>query len=94
MVAGGEHVRAQVKELVGNLRRHAKSAGSIFHVDHQQVDVVCRTDVADVLTHNPASRATENVTNKKNVQKQLLATSSKLETGFSGLTFRFRIRGF
>jgi hypothetical protein len=74
MVSGSQNICAEVKELVGNLRRHTKTAGGIFCVDHHQIHVVGRADVAEVLTHNAASRAPENVPNEKNVQKmQLLA---------------------
>ena len=40
VVAGGEHIRAQVEEVVGNLRRHAKAAGGVFGIDDDQVHVV------------------------------------------------------
>ncbi len=68
MVAGGEHVRAKVKKLFGNLRRHAKPAGSIFGVDDGQFHIMCLTHVPDVLADNPAPGTSKNVANEKDVQ--------------------------
>jgi hypothetical protein len=68
-------VRAQVEHLLGDLRRHAKAARRVLGIDHDQIDFIGLADMADVFAHNPASRAAKNVADKKNVQKQLLATS-------------------
>ena len=36
VVAGGEHVGAEVKELVGRGRRDAEAAGGVFGIDHDR----------------------------------------------------------
>ena len=61
VVAGGQHVRAQIEELFGDLRRQAKAAGGVFRIDDGQLDVVRLAQVADVLAHDPAPRAAEDV---------------------------------
>ncbi len=76
MVAGSEHVCAQIEEVLGNLRRHAESACGVFRVDDGQVDVAGLAHMADVFADNLAPRAAEDVANEKNVQIQLLAFSS------------------
>jgi hypothetical protein len=69
MVAGGEHVGAHVKQFFGNLRGHAEAACGIFGIDDREFNVVRLAHVADVFAHNPAPRAAENITHKKNLQK-------------------------
>ena len=69
MVAGGQHVRAQVEDLLGDLRRHAKAAGGVLGIDDDQIDGVRLAHMADMLTDDPASRAAEDVADKENVQK-------------------------
>ena len=61
MVAGGQHVGAQVEEFFGNLRGHAEAAGGVLGVDDGEFDVVRLAHVADVLAHDPAPRAAEDV---------------------------------
>jgi hypothetical protein len=69
VVAGGEHIRAQLKQIVGDLRRDAEAAGGVLGVDDNQIDIVRGDYVADVLAYDPAACASEDVANKKNVQK-------------------------
>ncbi len=75
VVAGGEHVGAHVEDLLGELRGQAEASGGIFGVDDGEVDRVRLADVADVLADDFASRAAEDVADKEDVQKQLLASS-------------------
>ncbi len=49
--------------------RHAEAAGGVFDIDDGEVDVVRLAHVADVLAHDPASRAAEDVADEKDVQK-------------------------
>jgi len=69
VVASGQHVRAQVKQVVGNLRSHAEAAGRVFGIHDDQIDGIGRDHVPDVLMHNLAARAPKDVTHKKNVQQ-------------------------
>jgi hypothetical protein len=75
VVAGGQYVRAQIEKLFGNLRSQAKAAGGVFRIDDGQLHLVRLTQMADVLAHDPAPRAAEDVADEKDVQKQLLALS-------------------
>jgi len=69
MIARRQNIRAQVEKLFGNLGRHSKPARGILRVDDQQFDIVCLAHMVNVLAHNPPPRASENVANKKDVQK-------------------------
>ena len=72
VIAGGQHVRAQVEKLLGQRRRNAEAAGGVFGVDDDEFDVVRFTEMADVLAHDAASRAAEDVADEEDVQIQLL----------------------
>ena len=65
MVAGGQHIRAQVEQILGELRRHAKAARRILGIDNHQIHVVRLAHMANVLAHNPAPRAAKNIADKK-----------------------------
>ena len=67
-LVGEGNFEAQVEQVFGNLRRHAKPACRILGVDHNQVDIVFLTHMADVLAHNPASRTAEDVADEKDIQ--------------------------
>jgi hypothetical protein len=69
VVSGGQNVRAQIEEFLGELRRQAKAPGGVFRIDDDQFHLMRLTDMADVLTLNPASRAAEDVADKENVQE-------------------------
>ncbi len=69
MVAGGEHVGAKVEQLFGDLRRYAETASGILRIDDGEFDVMRGAHVADVLAHDAAPRAAENVADEKNFQK-------------------------
>ena len=68
MIAGRQHIRAQIEEILGDLRRQAEAAGGVFRIDDGQVHGVRFAQMADVLAHDPASRAAEDVANEKNIQ--------------------------
>ena len=67
VVAGGQNIRAQIEEVLGKLRRQAKAAGGVFGIDDGELDVVRRAQMADVLAHDPAPRAAEDVADEENV---------------------------
>jgi hypothetical protein len=69
VIAGGQHVCAEVEDVFADLRRDTEAAGGILYVYDCQLHVVRLADVADVLADNAASRAAEDVTDEKNVQK-------------------------
>ncbi len=65
VVAGSEHVGAQVENLLGDLRGQAKASGGVFGVDDGEVDRVRLADVADVLADDLSSRAAEDVADEE-----------------------------
>ena len=69
MVAGGEDIGAHVKKLFRDLRRNPESTGGILGVDDREFDIVRFAYVADVLAHNAAASATEDVTYEEDVQE-------------------------
>ena len=68
VVAGGEDVGAEVEELVGDRRGEAESAGGVFSVDDDEVDGAALDDVADVLAHDAATGAAEDVADEEDAQ--------------------------
>jgi hypothetical protein len=40
VVAGGQHIRAQIEQVLGDLRGQAEAAGGVFGVDDDQIDVM------------------------------------------------------
>ena len=68
VVAGGQNIRSQIEEILGDLRRQAKAAGGVFRIDDGQLYLMRLAQMADVLTHDPASRAAEDVADEKYAQ--------------------------
>ena len=68
VIAGGEHVRAQVEEVFGDLRGDAEAAGGVLSIDDDEFDVVGLTDMPDVLADDLSSRAAEDIADEENVQ--------------------------
>ena len=77
VVAGCHDVGAEVEELLGDLGGNAEAAGGVFDIHDGEVDVVGLAQMADVLAHDPASRAAEDVADEEDVQ----SGSMLLETG-------------
>ena len=75
VIAGGHDVGAEVEELIGDLGGYAKAAGGVFDVHDGEVDFVGLAQMADVLAHDAASRAAEDVADEEDVQEQLPAFS-------------------
>ncbi len=69
VVAGGEHVCAQLEQVFGDLRSDAETAGGVFSVDDDQIDGMGGAHMPDVLADNPAACTAENVADEKNVQE-------------------------
>ncbi len=68
MIAGGQYVGAPLENLFGDLRRDAETARGILDIDDREIDVVRRAYVADVLAHDFASRAAEDVADEQDIQ--------------------------
>jgi hypothetical protein len=69
MVAGREHMRAQVEKLIGYARGDSKTTRRIFGVDHDEIDIPLLYKGTKVFADDTSSRLAKNVTNKKNTQK-------------------------
>jgi hypothetical protein len=69
VVAGGEYIGSKVEQVFSDLRRNAKSACGILGIDYNEIDGMRIDDMANVLAHNLATRASEDVTDEKNVQE-------------------------
>ena len=65
MITCGEYVSAQLEDLLGDLRCHAEAAGGVFDVHYCQVHVVSLAHMTDVLAHDPAPCAAENVADEQ-----------------------------
>src|SRR5215831_4374685 len=76
MVAGGQNVAAEIKELVGDGRCKPESASRVFGVGNHQVHLVRFYHVAQVVAHDLAPRAAEYVTYKENLHEYLILTSA------------------
>src|SRR5579871_717829 len=69
VIAGGQHIAAKVEKLVGDSRCNAEPAGRIFRISDHQVDLVGLHDVSNMVAHNLAAGAAENISNKENLHK-------------------------
>ena len=76
MVAHGEHVGAQVEEVLGDLRRQAKAAGSILGIHNREFDTMRLAHVPDVLAHDTRPALPKMSPTKRMFKRQLLASSS------------------
>ena len=68
MIAGGQHVGAQVEELFGDLGREPEAAGGVFGVDDEQFDLMRLAQVVQMFAHNAAACAAEDVADEEDVQ--------------------------
>ena len=75
VIAGGHAIGAEVEEVFGDVGGHAESAGGVFDIHDEQVDLVCFAHVADVFADDFASCAAEDVADEEDVQVRLLASS-------------------
>ena len=62
-------MNSPVENLFSDLRGHAKAARGVFDIDDREIDVVGFAYVADMLAHDAAPRAAEDVADEENVQK-------------------------
>ena len=64
MVATGEDVQPEGKEIFGDRGSDAESSRRILRVGNRQVDFVRLDDVLDVIRYNAASGRAENIAYK------------------------------
>jgi hypothetical protein len=67
VVAGGDDVRAKVKELLGERGRDAETAGGVFAIDDEEVDGVGFENVGEVFTNDVAAGGAEDVADEENI---------------------------
>jgi hypothetical protein len=69
MVSCRQHIGAQIKQLFGELRRHAKAASRILRINHSEVDVMRGAQMPNVRAHNTPPRTAKNIADEKQFQK-------------------------
>src|SRR5579859_494737 len=69
VITGCEHATAQIKQLVSDCGCEAKAARGVFGIGDYQIDLVRLNQVREVIAHNFASRAAENVTDEENLHE-------------------------
>jgi len=67
VVAGGDDVRAEVEELVGDGRREAEAAGGVFAVDDEEIDGVGFKDVRKVFADDVAAGGAKDIADKEDI---------------------------
>ena len=67
VVAGGEHIRADFEEFLGDGRRDAEPSGGILGVGDGQVDPVGGDDVLQMVGSDAPPGRCENIPHEKNV---------------------------
>jgi hypothetical protein len=70
VVAGGDHLRAKIEELLGDGGRKAEAAGGILAVDNEQVYGVCFNQMPQVLMDDVAACRTKDIADEENVHTQ------------------------
>jgi hypothetical protein len=71
MVAGGEHVRAEVKEIVCQRGGQAEAAGSVFRIDDDEIDLALPDEVGQMFPHDAPARTAENVSDEEQFHLKL-----------------------
>jgi hypothetical protein len=67
MIAGGDHMRAQVEQVLRNCGRNPEPARGVFPIDDQQVDLVGLHHMGKMFANNTSSRRPKYVPNKENI---------------------------
>ena len=67
MVAGRNHVGAQIEQLFRYRRRKPKSARRVFPIDDQQIDRIGLRHVGKMLANNTPPCVPKHVSNKQNI---------------------------
>src|SRR5450432_621044 len=70
VIAGGEHVAAEVKKLVGDLGSEPEAARGVFRVGDNKVNLVSFHYVREMVMDDFAPGTTEDVTDKENLHKK------------------------
>src|SRR5579875_3941001 len=68
MIAGGDDMRAEIKEFFGDGGSYAEAPGCIFTIDDEQIDAVRLEDVRQMLPDDAPSGAAEDIAYKQNLQ--------------------------
>jgi hypothetical protein len=79
MVARGDDMRAEIEQLIGDGGRNAKATSRVFSINDDEVDLTLFDHMAKVLAHDAAASAPENVSYKKNAQKENSQDKSQTE---------------
>src|SRR5210317_2482520 len=90
MVPGRQDIDPKIKKFTDDVRCQAKTCSSIFTVGDHQVDHMLINQARQQITDKLSPGATDNITNKKDFQKQLqglkrVSTSGKWGNGISHL---------
>jgi hypothetical protein len=59
---------AKLEEFIGYRGGHAKAAGRVLRIDHDQLDRVALDNMAQVFANDPPSSTAKHITYKKNLQ--------------------------
>ena len=77
MIAGGQHITAEIEKFVGQRWGQSETARRIFGVGNYQVNLVSFHQVGHVVMDDLASGAAEDVANKENLHQSLILTSQR-----------------
>ncbi len=69
MVAGGENVRAEIEQLVGDGGCQTESTGGVFRVDNHEIDAVAGDDVTDVFPYDATAGAAEHIADEEDAHE-------------------------
>jgi hypothetical protein len=79
VIAGGDDVRAQIEELVGDRRCNAETAGGILPIDDYEIDRLLVDDVSKMLPYDPAAGLAKYVSHKQNPHVTPLSSTGRPE---------------
>jgi hypothetical protein len=83
VVARGQHMATQVKQLVGNGRREPKSARGIFRIGDHQINLVGFHYMAQMVAYDLASGTAEYIANEKYLHVRIFDTTIAGEAAVS-----------
>ncbi len=64
MVPRGDDIDAEIEHLTGHIERQTEAAGSVFAVDHHQVDHMLVDESPELVAEDPPAAAADDVSDE------------------------------
>src|SRR5947209_9707105 len=72
VISRGEHMAAEVKQLLGNSRGNSEAAGRVLSIGNDQIHLIRLYKMRKMIAHDLAPWAAEDVANEENLHEHLI----------------------